>query len=91
MLPVPPYSRGQQFLLHTNIDAPAFPLQLKDKYGSPSLDEISIFSREFYRALEAELGEQAAGKLSVEVSSPVRLSLSSTLPRQFNMPEAELD
>ena len=48
-----------------------FPLQLKDKYGSPSLDEVSLFSREFYNALEAKIGEQAAGELSVEVSSPV--------------------
>ena len=46
-------------------------VQLKDKYGSPSLDEVSSFSREFYRSLEAKIGEQAAGELSVEVSSPV--------------------
>ncbi|CAL5222919.1 g5352 [Coccomyxa viridis] len=44
--------------------------KLKDKYGSPSLDEVSLFSREFYNALEAKIGEQAAGELSVEVSSP---------------------
>ena len=46
-------------------------LQLEDRYGSPSLDEISIFSRNFYHALEAKVGEKAAGELSVEVSSPV--------------------
>ena len=46
-------------------------LQLEDQYGSPSLDEVSTFSRNFYRALEADLGEKAAGELSVEVSSPV--------------------
>jgi ribosome maturation factor RimP len=46
-------------------------LQLDDKYGSPSLDEVSKFSQEFSRALDAKIGEEAAGKLSVEVSSPV--------------------
>jgi len=49
------------------------PLQVEDQYGSPSLDEVSIFSREFYSFLESKIGEQAAGKLSVEVSSPVGL------------------
>lgn len=46
-------------------------LQLEDRYGSPSLDEVSIFSRNFSHALEAKVGEKAAGELSVEVSSPV--------------------
>ena len=46
-------------------------LQLDDKYGSPSLDEVAKFSQEFSRALDAKIGEEAAGKLSVEVSSPV--------------------
>ena len=46
-------------------------LQLEDQYGSPTLDEVSIFSRNFYSTLEAKVGEKAAGELSVEVSSPV--------------------
>ncbi|CAK0786450.1 hypothetical protein CVIRNUC_009663 [Coccomyxa viridis] len=44
--------------------------KLEDQYGSPTLDEVSIFSRNFYSALEAKVGEKAAGELSVEVSSP---------------------
>ena len=47
-------------------------VQLEDMYGSPSMDDITDFSREFYAELEAELGEEAAGKLQIEVSSPVR-------------------
>lgn len=46
-------------------------MQLEDQYGSPTLDEIGLFSREFARALDAKIGEEAAGELSVEVSSPV--------------------
>lgn len=45
--------------------------QMDDLYGSPSLDDVAAVSREFYKGLEAAIGEEAAGKLSVEVSSPV--------------------
>lgn len=46
--------------------------QVDDKYGSPTIDEITEFSREFQSQLEEELGEEEAGHISVEVSSPVR-------------------
>lgn len=45
--------------------------QLDDLYGSPTLDEVEAFSREFYKGLEAALGAEGAGKLSIEISSPV--------------------
>lgn len=45
--------------------------QLDDLYGSPTLDEVEAFSREFYKELEAVLGAEGAGKLSIEISSPV--------------------
>jgi hypothetical protein len=34
---------------------------------------VETFSREFYRTLEAAIGEEAAGRIRVEVSSPVRI------------------
>ena len=65
-------------------------LQVEDQYGSPSLDEVSIFSREFYSSLEAKVGEQAAGKLSVEVSSPVGLLFLLLLPRHINSAQPDV-
>lgn len=44
--------------------------KLTDKYGSPSLDEIGEFSKDFNESLESAIGEDAAGQLEVEVSSP---------------------
>ena len=43
-----------------------------DQYGSPSLDDVAAFSRQFNAAYEAAVGEAAAGEIEVEVSSPVR-------------------
>lgn len=48
-------------------------MQLEDKYGSPSLDDVTLFARAFYRELEDTLGEEEAGTITVEVSSPVRI------------------
>ena len=45
-------------------------------YGSPTLDQVEAFAKGFYSALEAEVGEEEAGRISVEVSSPVSRSLS---------------
>ena len=50
-------------------------MQLDDRFGSPMLEEIEAFSRSFQAALEAELGEDAAGAISLEVSSPVRSAI----------------
>ncbi|EIE18889.1 hypothetical protein COCSUDRAFT_45036 [Coccomyxa subellipsoidea C-169] len=44
--------------------------KMDDLYGSPTLDDVALFSSKFSQALDARLGEEAAGKLSVEVSSP---------------------
>lgn len=44
--------------------------KLSDPRGSPSLDDIEDFSRRFYKALEERLGEEVAGRMEVEVSSP---------------------
>ncbi|KAL4450678.1 hypothetical protein ABPG77_001034 [Micractinium sp. CCAP 211/92] len=44
--------------------------KLTDQYGSPSLDDVATFSRQFNEAYEAAVGETAAGEIEVEVSSP---------------------
>ena len=44
--------------------------KLTDQFGSPSLDEIGAFSREFNELFEATIGEDAAGDIEIEVSSP---------------------
>lgn len=44
--------------------------KLTNKFGSPSLDEVTQFSRAMGEALEAALGAEAAGEIEVEVSSP---------------------
>lgn len=44
--------------------------KLTDTYGSPTLDEIGEFSRDFNQLLESNLGEEAAGSIEIEVSSP---------------------
>ena len=51
-----------------------------DEYGSPSLDEVIGYSRAFNAALVAALGEEAAGEIEVEVSSPVSAALAGCLP-----------
>lgn len=45
---------------------------MDDLYGSPTLEDVEAFSRQFYKGLEEAVGEETAWKLSVEVSSPVR-------------------
>jgi len=44
--------------------------KLTNKYGSPSLDEVGLFSRNLNNELEASLGEETAGEIEIEVSSP---------------------
>jgi ribosome maturation factor RimP len=44
--------------------------KLTNKYGSPSLDEVGTFSRNLNVELEAVMGEEAAGEIEIEVSSP---------------------
>ena len=44
------------------------------------MEDITEFSREFYAALEARMGEEAAGKLQIEVSSPVRMRCWEAVP-----------
>jgi len=44
--------------------------KLTDRYGSPTLDDVETFSRKFNAALDAALGEEAAGGIECEVSSP---------------------
>lgn len=44
--------------------------KITDQYGSPSLDEIGAFSRAFNELFEASVGEEAAGEIEIEVSSP---------------------
>ena len=44
--------------------------KLSDTYGSPTLDEIGAFSRDFNERFEAIVGEEEAGGIEIEVSSP---------------------
>jgi ribosome maturation factor RimP len=44
--------------------------RLDDDYGSPSLDDIEKFSRALGAAFEAAVGEEAAGEVALEVSTP---------------------
>jgi hypothetical protein len=44
---------------------------MNDEYGSASLEDIQSFSRAFAAALEAQMGEERAGEIEVEVSSVV--------------------
>ena len=42
-----------------------------DRYGSPTLTDVAAFSRAFTAAFEAAVGEEVAGGIELEVSSPV--------------------
>lgn len=44
--------------------------RLDDVYGSPSIDDIEVFSRQFLAGLEVQLGPEASAEISLEVSSP---------------------
>ncbi len=46
-------------------------VQMNDEYCSASLEDIQSFSRAFAAALEAQMGEERAGEIEVEVSSVV--------------------
>ena len=46
-----------------------------DRYGSPTLDDIGLFSKMYGEILREEIGEDLADDLEVEISSPVRTSL----------------
>jgi hypothetical protein len=62
-----------------------------DRYGSPSLDDVSAFSREFAHRLSEALGEEAAGEIEVEASSAGaarKLRLPRDLERFSGMPLA---
>ena len=47
--------------------------QLDDEYGSPSLEDMEAFQHALRLKLEATAGNEAAGELEIEVSSPVSL------------------
>ena len=44
--------------------------KLDDLFGSPSIDDITSFSRKMYAGLEADLGAEQSGQITLEVSSP---------------------
>merc|ERR1711976_39219 len=44
--------------------------KLEDEFGSPSIEDITNFSRAMNVGLEEALGEDVAGDLEIEVSSP---------------------
>ncbi|GIL81705.1 hypothetical protein Vretimale_1345 [Volvox reticuliferus] len=44
--------------------------KLDDLYGSPSIDDIERFQRSLFAVLDREMGPEAAGEISFEVSSP---------------------
>lgn len=49
-------------------------LQPSDEYGSPTLDEIAVFSQHFSDEYHKAMGE-AAEDIGVEVSSPVSCAI----------------
>lgn len=57
--------------------------KLTNEFGSPSLDQIGEFSAKLAAALATEMGEEVAGDIEIEVSSP-------GAERQVRVPE-ELD
>ena len=44
--------------------------KLNDQFGSPTLDEMEEFAREFNAKFEVAVGEEEAGSVELEVSSP---------------------
>lgn len=63
--------------------------KLTNQYGSPSLDEVGAFSRALYAELESALGEEVAGDIEVEVSSPGAerlVKVPEELPRFAELP-----
>ena len=50
-------------------------MQPSDEFGSPTLDEIAIFSQQFANEYQAAMGE-AAEDIGVEVSSPVSCAVA---------------
>jgi ribosome maturation factor RimP len=62
--------------------------QVDDLYGSPTLDDVEQFSRQFYKGLEEAVGEETAWKLTVEVSSPVRICRACRCNNASCLPQA---
>ncbi|EFJ52593.1 hypothetical protein VOLCADRAFT_116086 [Volvox carteri f. nagariensis] len=63
--------------------------KLDDLYGSPSIDDIERFQRGLLAALEREMGPEAAGEISFEVSSPGAerlVRVPEELPRFAELP-----
>lgn len=48
-------------------------VQLTNEYGSPSLDDISLVARRVNAEMELAMGEDEAGKIETDISSPVCL------------------
>ena len=47
-------------------------VQTTDRYGSPGIMDIQSVAKRVNRQLEDELGEDAAGDIEINISSPVR-------------------
>ena len=47
-------------------------MQLTNKYGSPSLEDIERVARDVNSKLVESLGEDLAGEIEIGMSSPVR-------------------
>lgn len=52
-----------------------------DKYGSPTLDDMTRFSRALSPLLEKRLGAEVADSIRFDISSPVRGWQGSAAPR----------
>lgn len=52
-------------------------MQLTNEYGSPSLDDIALVARRLNAEMTLALGEDLAGQIETDVSSPVRVALIS--------------
>lgn len=63
--------------------------KLEDEYGSPSLEDITNFSRALSMGLDERFGEEVSGDIEMEVSSPGAervLRLPGELARFQNLP-----
>ena len=61
-------------------------VQLDDKYGSPMLEDIETFARALYKEMESLMGEEEAGEITVEASSPVRNFLPAEMTIESHCP-----
>ena len=53
-------------------------MQTTDKFGSPSVDELQVVACDVNEKLIVKLGEELAGTVEINMSSPVRYQIVQT-------------